>query len=204
VPGEFNRYGATFMSATILAFSGSSRTASLNAKLLQHAVAGARQAGASVTVVRLADYELPIYDGDLEEQHGLPPGARAFQDAVAQHDALLIASPEHNGGYTALLKNALDWLSRLLPDGRSGISLVAGKAAAVVSASPGNLGGVRSQTALRIVLEKLGMIVIPQSIALGQAQLQFDEAQGGLKPSLVGAAQGVGAALVNVATRLTV
>ncbi|AOB32777.1 FMN reductase [Bordetella sp. H567] len=192
------------MSATILAFSGSSRSASLNGKLLQYAVAGAREAGASVTVVRLADYELPIYDGDLEERDGLPAGARAFQDAVAHHDALLIASPEHNGGYTALLKNALDWLSRPMPGGRSGLDLVTGKAAAVISASPGILGGVRSQTALRIVLEKVGMIVIPQSLALGQAHLQFDEAQGGLKPSVAGAAQSVGAALANVATRLAV
>jgi NAD(P)H-dependent FMN reductase len=157
------------MSTTILAFSGSSRTHSINTKLLQHAVAGARQAGASVTIVGLADYEMPIYDGDLEEREGLPAGARAFQRAVAQHDALLIASPEHNGGYTALLKNALDWLSRPLPEGGSGMDLLAGKAAAVVSASPGKLGGVRSQTGLRIVLEKLGMVVIPQSIALGQA-----------------------------------
>lgn len=190
------------MTVKILAMSGSSRRGSLNQALLLRVVAGAEEAGAQVTLVRLRDYGMPVYDGDLEAEHGVPDGARAFQAAAAAHDALLIASPEHNGGYTALLKNAIDWLSRPLPDGRSGVSLLSGKTAALVSASPGLLGGIRSQTALRVVLDKLGVIVIPQSIALGGAHDAFDAA-GRLKDSGTDdVVRGIGRDLARVAGRL--
>lgn len=186
----------------ILAFSGSSSPDSVNQKLLDRVTAGARAAGAVVTTVRLADFNMPIYCRDWEADHGVPPGARDFQAVVADHDALIIASPEHNGGYTALLKNAIDWLSRPLADGRSGVSLVSGKLAAVVSASPGILGGIRSQTGMRVVLEKLGVVVIPQSIALGGAPAAFDD-DGCLKDSTTdGVVRGIGGALVGLATRL--
>ena len=100
------------MRTTILAFSGSSRRESLNQKLLDRAVVGAREAGAEVTQIRLLDYELPIYDGDWEAEHGVPRNAQVLQELIGVHDGLLIATPEHNGGYTALLKNVLDWVSR--------------------------------------------------------------------------------------------
>jgi NAD(P)H-dependent FMN reductase len=155
-----------------------------------------------VTPVRLADYELPIYDGDLEAERGVPDGARALQDLFVRHEALLIATPEHNGGYTALLKNALDWISRPCADGSSGVALFAGKTAALVSASPGQLGGIRSQTGMRAVLEKLGMLVIPEAFALGVAHQAFD-AEGKLKDPNVGRMiSGVGAALYRTAARL--
>src|SRR5260370_36142598 len=91
----------------ILAFSGSSRRASLNQKLLDQAALGARAAGAEVTSIRLSDFELPIYDADSEAEHGLPKGAQALKALLADHQGLLIATPEHNGCYTALLQNAL-------------------------------------------------------------------------------------------------
>lgn len=186
----------------ILAMSGSSRRGSVNQKLLDRVAEGARDAGALVTAVRLADYDMPIYDGDLEQERGVPDGARAFQAAVAEHDAVLIATPEHNGGYTALLKNALDWLSRPLADGRTGVSLLSGKTAALVSASPGVLGGIRSQTALRIVLEKLGVIVLPQSMALGGAYDAFDQ-DGRLKdPVTDDVVRNIGRDLARLAGRL--
>ena len=96
----------------ILALSGSSRRDSLNQKLLDRAVLGAREAGADVTPIRLSDFALPIYDADWEAEHGLPEGAQKLTALLAGHRGLLIATPEHNGGYTALLKNALDWMSR--------------------------------------------------------------------------------------------
>jgi len=190
------------MSIRILAISGSSRRDSLNQKLLDVAAVGARSAGADVTALRLADYDLPLYDGDLEAECGVPKRVRDLQERFATHDALLIATPEYNGGYTALLKNALDWISRPRADGSSGVALFAGKTAALVSASPGQLGGIRSQTGMRTVLDKLGVLVIPESFALSAAHQAFDD-EGTLKDSNVErTVSGVGAALHRTAARL--
>lgn len=190
------------MTVKILAMSGSSRRDSLNQKLLHTAIEGAREAGAEVTLIRLADFALPLYDGDLEAASGLPAGAKTLQQMLAGHQALLIASPEYNGGYTALLKNTLDWISRPGEDGKSGVALFSGKVAAVVSASPGQLGGVRSQVGIRAVLEKLGLLVIPESIALGAAHTAFDEA-GLLKDQkLQHVVKAVGVALYRTASRM--
>jgi chromate reductase len=179
----------------ILALSGSSRRGSLNQKLLDRAALGARATGAKVTSIRLSDFELPIYDADSEAEHGLPKGAQALNVLLTGHQGLLIATPEHNGGYTALLKNALDWMSR--PDG-----FPSGKIAALISASPGLLGGVKSQLSLQIVLGKLGVHVIPESFALGAAHRLFD-AEGGLKDvNVESAVRGVGAALAEMVARI--
>src|SRR5258707_8241605 len=171
-----------------LALSGSSRRDSLNQKLLDQAALGARAAGAEVTSIRLSDFELPMYDADWEAEYGLPKGAQALKALLADDQGLLIATPEHNGGYTALLKNAPDWMSR--PNG-----FPSGRFAALVSASPGLLGGVKSQLSLKIVLSKLGVHVIPESFALGSAH-QFLDAEGGLTDTDVEkAVRGVGAAV---------
>lgn len=179
----------------ILALSGSSRRGSLNQKLLDQAALGARAAGAEVTSIRLSDFELPIYDADWEAEYGLPKGAQALIALLARHQGLLIATPEHNAGYTALLKNALDWMSR--PNG-----FPSSKVAALISASPGLLGGVKSQLALQIVLSKLGAHVIPESFALGAAH-QFFDAEGRLQDANVERAiRAVGAALAEMVTRI--
>jgi NAD(P)H-dependent FMN reductase len=179
----------------ILALCGSSRRESLNQKLLEHAILGARVAGADVTSIRLADFELPIYDADWESEHGLPEAAQALKAMLHRHQGLLIATPEHNGGYTALLKNTLDWMSR--PDG-----FPPGKVAALLSASPGLLGGVKSQLSLQIVLSKLHVHVIPDSFALSAGHLAFD-ADGGLKDAVVEkAVRRIGAALTESIGRI--
>jgi NAD(P)H-dependent FMN reductase len=179
----------------ILALSGSSRRGSLNQKLLDQAADGARAAGAEATSIRLSDFELPIYDADWEAEYGLPKGAQALKALLADSQGLLIATPEYNGGYTALLKNALDWMSR--PNG-----FPSGKVAALVSASPGLLGGVKSQLSLQIVLNKLGVHVIPESFALGAAH-QFFDAEGSLKDANVeSAVRRVGAALAEMVIRI--
>jgi chromate reductase, NAD(P)H dehydrogenase (quinone) len=150
-------------------------------------------------MIRLSDLLLPIYDGDWEEEHGLPDGALKLKPLIVEHHALLIATPEYNGGYTALLKNALDWASRPTAGDPSGLGVFARKMAAVVSASPGLLGGIRSQIALQVSLCKLGVHVIPASFSLGVAHQAFDE-RGGLKDSNVEkAVRGVGAALAEAA-----
>jgi NAD(P)H-dependent FMN reductase len=163
------------MQIKILAICGSSRRDSLNQQLLDIASLGAADAGARVSLMRWADFPLPIYEGDWEAEHGLPERVRALKALLAQHDALLIATPEYNGGYPALLKNAIDWASRPSESDPTGVGVFAGKAAAVVSASPGVLGGARAQIALQIMLNKLGLLVIPNSFALGVAHQAFDE-----------------------------
>jgi chromate reductase, NAD(P)H dehydrogenase (quinone) len=158
------------MQIKILAFCGSSRRDSLNQKLLDIAVLGALDAGAQSNM-RLRDFPLPIYDGDWETEQGLPERARALKALIAEHHALLIATPEHNGGYTALLKNALDWASRPVESDPTGLEVFAGKVAAMVSAYPGVSGGMRAQIALQISLNKLGLLVIRMNSKASRAIL---------------------------------
>jgi chromate reductase, NAD(P)H dehydrogenase (quinone) len=190
------------MQIKILALCGSARRDSLNQKLLDIAVLGAVDTGAQVSLIRWLDFPLPIYDGDWEAEHGLPERARALKALLAEHHALLIATPEHNGGYPALLKNALDWASRPSESDPTGLGVFAGKVAAMVSASPGMLGGMRAQIALQISLHKLGLLVIPNSFALGVAHEAFAE-PGRLKDGNADRnVRGVGAALVRTAIAL--
>ncbi len=159
----------------LLAFAGSLRSASFNRRLVRTLVRGAEDAGAAVTLIALRDYLLPVYDGDLEEA-GMPEAVRALQALLAAQDGLLIATPEYNGSMPALVKNTLDWISRPLPDGRSGTALFRGKVAGICSASPGALGGLRSLLVLRDALAKLGLWVAPSQVAVGRADSAFDEA----------------------------
>jgi chromate reductase, NAD(P)H dehydrogenase (quinone) len=179
----------------ILAFSGSSRRDSLNQRLLDQAALGAHAAGAEVTSIRLSDFELPVYDADWQAERGLPNGAEALKALLAGHQGLLIATPEHNGCYTALLKNAPDRMSR--PGG-----FAAGKVGALVWGSPGLRGGMKSQLSLQVVLGKLDALVIPDSFALGTAHQAFD-AQGRLRDAnFEKAVRGVGAALAATAAKI--
>jgi NAD(P)H-dependent FMN reductase len=154
------------MTIRLLAFSGSSRTGSLNRRLLGVAVAAARAAHAEVTELSIAPNLLPLYDGDLEQATGLPAAVRELKAQFAAHDGFLIASPEYNGFFTPLLKNTLDWISRPLPGAPAPF---AGKTAALFAASAGALGGIRGLPHLRLLLSNLGVIVAPGQMALGRA-----------------------------------
>ena len=180
----------------ILAFAGSLRRESLNRKLLAAVAAAVRAEGGDVTVVELSDYPLPLYDGDLEDATGQPENATKLVTLMLAHDALLIASPEYNSQITAVLKNTIDWCTRAEADPFEG------KVAAVVSASPGMFGGIRSMTLARQLLTHLGCHVIPAQCLLPQANKAFDE-QGGLKDERSRkAAQAVASELVRVTARL--
>ena len=152
----------------ILAFSGSARRESLNKKLLAVTVAAVRDAGGEVTLIDLNDYVLPLYHGDLEEAEGLPVNAGKLIGLIQSHTALLIASPEYNSMITPLLKNTLDWCTRGEDDP------FPGKVAAVVSASPGAFGGVRSQKLAQQLLLHLGCHVVPGQTILAHADKSFD------------------------------
>lgn len=158
----------------ILAFAGSARRDSLNKKLLAAVVQATQAAGAPVTVVDFKQLPIPLYEGDLEEEHGIPENAQTLIDLIRQHDGLLIASPEYNSQMTPLLKNAIDWCTR------ADENPLEGKVAAVVSASPGMFGGVRSMTLARQLLIHLGCVVVPVQCIVPQAHKAFEE-NGALK-----------------------
>ena len=162
-------------SPKILVFAGSLRRESFNKKLAQAAAAMATAAGAEVTYLDLRDYRIPPYDGDMEEGGGIPERARELRSLMAEQDGFIIASPEYNSSISGTLKNYIDWVSR--PDGDVP-SLVAfqGKVAAIMSASPGALGGLRGLVHLRAILENIGVMVIPEQHALRAAHEAFDEA----------------------------
>lgn len=154
----------------ILAFAGSARRDSLNKKFLAVAVAATREVGAEVTHLDLNDLPLPLYHGDLEDESGLPENAKKLVALILQHDGLLVASPEYNSMFTPLLKNTIDWCS--LADENP----FPGKVAAVISASPGAFGGVRSLVLAQQLLLKLGCHVVSGQCALPAANKAFDAA----------------------------
>lgn len=148
----------------LLAFAGSARRDSLNRQLLNAAVASARNQGAEVTVLELKSDTLPLYDGELET-NGLPAKVIDLKRLFAAHDGLLIASPEYNMFFSPLLKNTIDWLSRPAPTGVP--NPLAGKTAALFSTSPGAFGGLRALPFVRLLLSKLGVLVAPGELAVG-------------------------------------
>jgi chromate reductase, NAD(P)H dehydrogenase (quinone) len=160
----------------LMVLAGSSRPGSFNGQLAQLAGGLARQAGAEVTLFDLGALALPVYDAQIEAA-AMPEGALMFRDAIVRHDAVLVCSPEYNGFPTPLLINSFDWLSRVTAgnDAPSGLAALAGKAAGVMSASPGPLGGLRSLSFTRQFLHNvLGMLVAPEQFALAQAAQAFD------------------------------
>jgi chromate reductase, NAD(P)H dehydrogenase (quinone) len=164
----------------ILAFSGSIRRDSLNRMLIRAAADAAQAAGGDVMLIDLADYPLPLYNGDLEDKDGLPDNALRLKALFKEHDALLIASPEYNSSIPPLLKNAIDWVSREW-QGESGLVPYQNKVAAILAASPGVFGGMRMLPHLRQVLNTLGVMVLPGQFSLAHADKAFDEENGALK-----------------------
>lgn len=161
----------------LLAISGSTRTGSLNQRLVDVASAVARDEGAEVTAISLRDFDLPLYDGDLEAQ-GFPPSADALRALFIEHDGFLIASPEYNGGMSGVLKNAIDWASRP----RAGEPLTAlagfrGKVAGLMAASISPFGGLRGITALRQVLGTIQTLVATEQVLVPFAEKAFDGAE---------------------------
>lgn len=162
------------MTPRILAFAGSARAGSFNRKLIRIAVGGARAAGAEVTLLELKDYPLPLYDGDLEAAEGLPPNARKLKEMFLAHEGLLIAAPEYNSSITPLLKNTIDWVSRSAP-GEASLACYDGKVAALMSASPGGLGGLRGLMVVRLCLSNIKVLVLPDQVAVASAHEAFAE-----------------------------
>ena len=163
----------------ILAFAGSTRTDSFNKKLVKIAATGAMEGGADVTVIDLRDFAMPLYDGDLEQQQGLPSTAKKLKDLMLSHQGFLISAPEYNSSISGVLKNTIDWVSRPSA-GEESLACFKGKVAGIMSASPGGLGGLRGLVHVRAILENISVLVIPDQIAVSKAHEVFD-ADGTLK-----------------------
>lgn len=158
----------------VLAFSGSGRKDSVNKKVVAVAAKGAEEAGAQVTIVNLEDFNMPIFNEDLEAEKGMDEGGQRFKQLLMDHDGFLISSPEYNSSYSALFKNAIDWASRKV-EGEKPLQAYKGKVAAIMAASPGGLGGMRVLVTLRMLMENLGTMVLPTQKAVGGAFDMFDE-----------------------------
>src|ERR1700745_365596 len=162
------------MMPRILAFAGSLRRDSFNKKLVSIAAHGAREAGAEVTLIDLKDFPLPLFDQDLEAEQGIPENGKKLKKLFIDHAGLLIASPEYNSSFPAVLKNAIDWVSRPAP-GEPSLVAFRGKVAILMSASPGRLGGRRGLVHVRSLLGDIGVIVLPDQIAVAKAHEVFQQ-----------------------------
>ena len=158
----------------LLVLSGSIRAESFNLKLANRLASIAEREAAEVTSVNLKDFELPIYNGDLEGTEGLPDAAKRLKKLLQDHTGLIITCPEYNGFMTPLLINAIDWCTRS-EDASVDLSGFANKTLLVASASPGPGGGSRSSTHLKTMLSAIGAIVFPQSLAVSAAYNAFDD-----------------------------
>jgi len=185
----------------ILAFSGSARKDSYNQKLVKIAAVGAEKAGAEVTLINLADFPMPIFNQDLESASGLPAEARAFKNLLIEHDGFLIASPEYNSAFSPLLKNAIDWATRREGD-EAPLLAYKGKVAAIMSASPGVLGGLRGLVFLRLVLSNIGVTVLANQQAVPGAAQAFDAEGALLDPQMQGNIVNIGVELSETLRKL--
>jgi chromate reductase, NAD(P)H dehydrogenase (quinone) len=160
----------------ILVLAGSIRTGSFNARLAAIAAKEIARAEAEVTRISLLDFPLPLYDGDHETWSGPPENAVKLKRMFCAHQGVFIASPEYNASLTPLLKNAIDWISRVRENKEPPLSAYRDRVFALGSASNGTYGGMRSIMALRHVLELgCGALVIPEQIAVREASHAFDE-----------------------------
>jgi chromate reductase, NAD(P)H dehydrogenase (quinone) len=159
----------------ILVIPGSLRTGSLNAKLAATIAAELAQAGAEITRVSLGDFPMPIYDGDLQAKSGVPKSAINLKRMMSSHHGVLIVTPEYNASIPALLKNAIDWISRVQDSHEARGQVFRDRAFAIASASGGRLGGTRALMALRLILSACQAHVIPNQLSLSFAGEAYDD-----------------------------
>ena len=160
----------------ILILPGSTRTGSHNIRLAALAAKELTLIDADVTRISLADYPLPLYEGDLETKAGPPENAVRLKQMIMAHHGVFITSPEYSASVTPLLKNAIDWVSRVRERGDPTYAAFKGRVFAISSASPGRSGGLRSLMALRQILELgCGALMIPEQVAIPQADNAFDD-----------------------------
>jgi NAD(P)H-dependent FMN reductase len=159
------------------------------------------QPGGEVTYIDLKDFPLPVFDEDIEKSDGLHPNARKLKDLFLANHGLLISCPEYNSSISAVLKNAIDWVSRPVP-GEAPLGCFDGKVAALLAASPGALGGLRGLVTTKSLLGNIKVIVLPDQFALVKAFEAFDAEGKLLDAGAKGAIDGVARRLVDVCRKL--
>jgi chromate reductase, NAD(P)H dehydrogenase (quinone) len=159
----------------ILVIPGSLRSGSHNAKLAAAAAFEFAQAGTEVTRISLGDFPLPIYDGDLQAKSGVPKNAINLKRMMSAHHGVLIVTPEYNASVPALVKNTIDWVSRVQDTNEARGEVFRERAFAIAAASENRLGGTRSLGALRLILTACQATVIPNQLALSFAGLAYDD-----------------------------
>ena len=160
----------------ILVLPGSTRASSHNVRLAALAAKELTLLDVDVTRISLADYPQPIYDADFDARTGQPANALKLKQMIMAHQGVFIASPEYSASVTPILKNAIDWVSRERERSDPTYAAFKGRVFAIASASPGRAGGLRSLMALRQILELgCGALVIPEQVAIQQADSAFDE-----------------------------
>ena len=159
----------------ILVIPGSLRTGSLNARLAAAAAHQFAQAGAEVTRISLADFPLPLYDGDLQSKSGVPKNAINLKRMIGAHHGVLIVTPEYNASVPPLVKNTIDWVTRVQDAHETRGQVFRGRAFAIASASESRLGGMRALAALRLILSACHASVIPNQLALSFAGQAYDD-----------------------------
>jgi NAD(P)H-dependent FMN reductase len=167
------------MTPKILVFAGSIRTGAYSGKTADIAQRELALQGADVTRISLADYPLPIMDEDLEAEKGIPENAVKLARLFVAHDGILIATPEYNGSIPPLLKNSIDWVSRVREDGGRPLKPLPGRVVALCSSSNGHFAGIRSASHLRQMLTHIQMDVIAPQVSVpdgGEAAAQGHDA----------------------------
>ena len=159
----------------ILVIPGSLRIGSHNAKLAAQAGYVFAQAGVDVTRISLGDFSLPIYDGDLQSRSGVPKNAINLKRMMAAHHGVLLVTPEYNSSVPPLLKNAIDWVSRVQDPHEIRGQVFRERPFAIASASEGRFGGARALAALRLILSACQAMVIPNQFALSFADQAYDD-----------------------------
>ena len=159
----------------ILAFSGSAREGSFNHQLVCIAARGAQVAGSDVTIINLGDYNMPIFNQDIEAKQGMPEGAKQFKQLLSEHDGFLIASPEYNGACSPLLTNAITWASRSNSPDEVPLSAYSGKFCSIMATAPGMSGGSRGLVTFRMLLNHLGVTVLPEQVAIPRSFSAFNQ-----------------------------
>ncbi|ETR77726.1 NADPH-dependent FMN reductase [Afipia sp. P52-10] len=187
----------------ILVIPGSLRTGSINARLAAAVAKEFALAGVDVTRLSLADYPLPIYDGDLEAKSGVPKNALNLKRMLGAHHGVVFVTPEYNSSLPPLLKNAIDWITRVEDGNETQGQVFRERAFAMASASEGKLGGSRCLAALRLILSGCRATVIPNQLALSFADQAYDERERLKHKADSDALRGMVTQLIDVAQQMT-
>lgn len=162
-------------STSLLFFAGSARQDSFNKRLAGLGASVAAANGIKATFADLGDYPMPLYDGDQEAANGIPENARKLEALMRLHHGVMIVAPEYNASITPLLKNTLDWVSRLRNEQKGQQTVFETRVFALAAASPGGTGGLRGLFTVRHVLEYgLDALVLPGQFLLPKAGQAFD------------------------------